>query len=125
MFKGAGAMWLSVEAEGGNSGKPQPRECGHQLQKRGAISRIVAVNSHDLHAAGSPRQGSETPSCSGPATNDHGDAGCCVFLSTTGRRQQWRMPNPRRAILRPRPSLWRDMHPRRSQRPEREIMRDV
>ena len=44
------------------------------LQKRGAISGIVAVNSHDLHAAGSPRQGSETPSCSGPAHNNHGDA---------------------------------------------------
>lgn len=64
MFKDAGAMWLSVEPRKSLS----PVSAVTMLQKRGAISGIVAVNSHDLHAAGSPRQGSETPSCSGPAS---------------------------------------------------------
>jgi hypothetical protein len=66
MFKDAGAMWSSVEAL---SRSLSPVSAVAMLQKREVISGIVAVNSHDLHAAGDPRQGSETPSCSGPAHN--------------------------------------------------------
>ena len=64
MFNGAEAMWLSVR--GGNTSSPAGAD--KIPQKRGAISRIVAMNSHDLHAAGEQCQGSETPPCSRPAT---------------------------------------------------------
>ena len=54
MFKDAGAMWSSVEAL---SRSLSPVSAVAMLQKRGAISGIVAVNSHDLHAAGGTTSG--------------------------------------------------------------------
>jgi hypothetical protein len=73
MFKDAEAMWSSV----GGGDTSSPVSAVTMLQKREVISGS-GIEHPGLHAAGSPRQGSETPSCSGPAHNNHGDAGCCV-----------------------------------------------
>jgi hypothetical protein len=57
MFKDAEAMWSSVEAEGGNSQKPQPRECGRHAAKAGSYLRVRDTNTPGLHAAGGTTSG--------------------------------------------------------------------
>ena len=104
MFNGAGAMWLSVRKQ-----RCFQLQRGHPMADWGDLTGLRDEHPH-LHAAGAQCQGSEKSPCSRPARQQSRGRRMLRFFLTTGRRQQWRMPNPRRAILRPRPSFTEATH---------------
>jgi hypothetical protein len=75
------------------------------LQKREAFQGLGDLNTPGLHAAGAQRQGSETPSCSRPATKRLRGRGMTRFFLSC--RQSWATSDAQitRAIPRPQPSI--------------------